>query len=217
MVLNGRKSGMESVELKDLVGGQPKDVGRALSDYRQRNNLTLQDIANMTGVSVGTLSKLENDKATPSFRTLTRIMDVLNLKDDSKEPEPVPPQARGSARKTVTRLNDTLVNVTDRAIMNIHAAELLNKEMFPMVVQITIHTVPPMEIWTRHSGDEFVYVLSGAVEVHVEHYRPYVIHAGESTYYDSGMRHVIVSHSEEDAMVISVSTSHSDQDIIQPI
>lgn len=200
---------MDAARVAKVVAG-PRDIARALAEYRQRHNMTLQDIAGITGVSIGTLSKLENDKATPSFGTLTRIMRHLDLSAGLPEE---PPDAAPSARKTVTREEDIIVAVTDRAIMSIHAAELLSKQMFPMVAQITLHEAPPIEQWTRHAGDEFIYVLSGTIEVHVEQYRPFIVRKGESTYYDSGMRHVIISHGEEDAVVLSVSTSRPAEDI----
>ncbi|WP_051661014.1 XRE family transcriptional regulator [Bosea sp. 117] len=199
----------------DIHGGDtgPRDIVRALSEYRLRRRMTLQDVANLTGVSVGTLSKLENDKATPSFGTLTRIMRHIDLSADL----PLRPAApAASARKAVTREENVITATTDRAIMSIHAAELMSKQMFPMVAQITLHETPPVEEWTRHAGDEFVYVLSGEVEVHVEPYRPFVLRSGQSAYYDSGMRHVIVSRGSEDAVVLSVSTSPASADITAP-
>lgn len=195
---------MAGRQLGSLVGGEPADVGRALVEYRRRHDLTLQDVSALTGVSVGTLSKIENEKATPSFRTLTRLIQVLGLPHPDHGDET---PSGASARKTVTRLDDAIINVTDISVMEIHAAELLNKAMFPMVARILVHEEPPIEEWTRHEGDEFIYVLSGEVEIFVEHYSSFVLKAGESTYYDSGMRHTIVSRSRKDAVVLSVSTS----------
>lgn len=191
--------------LQSLASAHPRQVALALSEYRKRNKMTLQAISDITGVSVGTLSKLENEKGTPSFRTLTRIIQLVDLSSGAR------PMAKkisaGSSRKTVTLQDQELVAKSDRAIMYIHSAELLKKEMFPMLAQVTLHEVPPIDVWAQHEGEEFIYVVSGVVEVHMEHYRSYKLCAGESTYYDSGMRHVIVSTGEHDAMVLSVSTS----------
>jgi len=40
---------------------------------------------------------------------------------------------------------------------------------------------------SQHRGEEFVYVLSGAIEVHTEHYAPFRLEQGESAYFDSSM------------------------------
>ena len=177
------------------------NISMALVEFRMRHELTLQDVADRTGVSIGTLSKLENRRGTPNFRTLTRIIQMLELHD------PPPEAAPAAGRKTVTKVDDTLSAVSDRAIMSVHAAELLNKSMFPMVAEITLREVPPIAEWAEHAGEEFIYVLTGEIEVLMEHYQPFVLRAGESTYYDSGMRHVVISLGAENATVISVSTS----------
>lgn len=195
-----------------LATAEPKDVADALRSYRRRNQLTLQDVSDRIGVSVGTLSKLENQKGTPNFRTLTRIVQLLDLANSeaavvANEPSPAPPMM---GRKTVTKPDTTLRVESDRAVMEIHAAELLKKDMFPMVAHITLHEVPPIDAWAQHEGEEFLYVLSGSIEVHMEHYRPFVLRAGESTYYDSGMRHVVISTEKTDAVVLSVTTSRDD-------
>jgi transcriptional regulator with XRE-family HTH domain len=192
-----------------LANTESKDVAEALKSYRRRQQLTLQDVSDRTGVSVGTLSKLENQKGAPNFRTLTRIVQLLDLVNGGNAAAiegAAPPQLM-MGRKTVTKPDSTLRVESDRAVMEIHAAELLKKDMFPIVAQITLRAVPPVEDWTQHEGEEFVYVLSGTVEVHMEHYRPFVLRMGESTYYDSGMRHVVISTSDSDAVVLSVTTS----------
>jgi transcriptional regulator with XRE-family HTH domain len=195
-----------------LATAEPKDVADALRSYRRRNRLTLQEVSDRIDVSVGTLSKLENQKGTPNFRTLTRIVQLLDLAsgETAAAPgDPSPAQPR-MGRKTVTKPDTTLRVESDRAVMEIHGAELLKKDMFPIVARITLHEVPPVEAWAQHEGEEFLYVLSGAIEVHMEHYRPFVLRAGESTYYDSGMRHVVISIEKTDAVILSVSTSRDD-------
>lgn len=179
----------------------PKDVGRALAQYRQKNELTLQDVSLAIGVSPGTLSKLENAKGLPSFRTLMRILQHIDLSAAG----PTPPAA--TARKTVTRRGSIVLAYSDKGEFHIHAADLPHKAMFPMTSLISLQVPPPFETWSRHAGEEFVYVLRGAIKVYVEHHRPYLVREGESTYYDSGMCHVLVAHGGADALVLSVSTS----------
>jgi transcriptional regulator with XRE-family HTH domain len=199
-----------------LANAEPKDVAEALRSYRRRQQLTLQEVSDRIGVSVGTLSKLENQKGTPNFRTLTRIVQMLDLASGGSGPATgdAAPSAQMMGRKTVTKPDTTLRVESDRAVMEIHAAELLKKDMFPIVARITLREVPTIGDWAQHAGEEFLYVLSGTIEVHMEHYRPFVLQAGESTYYDSGMRHVVISTGDSDAFVLSVSTS---RDNVTPV
>ncbi|QRG08694.1 cupin domain-containing protein [Xanthobacter dioxanivorans] len=66
-------------------------------------------------------------------------------------------------------------------------------------------SVEEFDHWSQHNGEEFVYVLSGAIEVHTEFYAPFRLEAGESAYFDSSMAHLYVSVTQEDARVLSVS------------
>ena len=60
--------------------------------------------------------------------------------------------------------------------------------MIPVYTHIRAKSVAEFGELVRHSGEEFIYVLDGAVEVHTEFYDPLVLHAGESIYIDSNMR-----------------------------
>ena len=45
----------------------------------------------------------------------------------------------------------------------------------------------------HHSGEEYIYVLEGRIEIHTEFYDPIVLEAGESIYIDSNMGHAYVA------------------------
>ena len=48
-------------------------------------------------------------------------------------------------------------------------------------------------------------MLSGQVLFYSEHYQPVELNEGDSTYYDAGMGHAVVSISEEDAVILWVT------------
>ena len=77
--------------------------------------------------------------------------------------------------------------------------------MMPYVSRIKARDQSEFPEWIRHSGEEFLYVLSGDLELHTERYKPLVMHPGDSAYYDSGMGHFCISTGEEDAMILWVS------------
>jgi quercetin dioxygenase-like cupin family protein len=59
----------------------------------------------------------------------------------------------------------------------------------------------------RHPGEEFLFVVQGAVELHTEIYSPVVLQAGESIYFDSSTGHAYVRHGEAPCTVLSVCTA----------
>jgi transcriptional regulator with XRE-family HTH domain len=52
-------------------------VGEAVRRLRQAKGMTLQELADASGVSIGMLSQIERDRANPSLRVLTQIRDAL--------------------------------------------------------------------------------------------------------------------------------------------
>ena len=83
--------------------------------------------------------------------------------------------------------------------------ELTSKGMVPYISRIKARDVSENDEWIRHRGEEFMYVLSGELELHTEHYRPLRLTAGDSVYYDSGMGHCCISTSDDEATVLWVS------------
>ena len=56
--------------------------------------------------------------------------------------------------------------------------------------------------WVRHDGEEFLYVLTGVVQLFTEFYEPVEMRRGDSAYYDGSMGHNVISVSDEDATIL---------------
>src|SRR5688500_14849659 len=65
-------SGPSSARRRPLVGAQ-------IRRRRRERGLTLAGVAELTGLNVGYLSQLENDKASPSLETLAALGDALDV------------------------------------------------------------------------------------------------------------------------------------------
>lgn len=55
-------------------------VIKAMIELRKIKNITQEELAEITGVSQGDISRLENGNANPSLRTLQRIASGLGMK-----------------------------------------------------------------------------------------------------------------------------------------
>ena len=86
-----------------------------------------------------------------------------------------------------------------------------------LVEDINLYTaaVPEIDIdllsgWEQlHDGEEFIYILSGKVVLHTEHYEPVLLLPGDSCYFASAMGHALVNGDTKDAEVLWVC-SHVD-------
>ncbi len=63
----------------DLTRRRRPAVGGQIRRRRRERNLTLAQISATTGLNVGYLSQVENDKASPSLETLAALADALDV------------------------------------------------------------------------------------------------------------------------------------------
>lgn len=181
---------------QNQIGGRLKEIRRSL-------NRTLAEVSQATNVSISNLSKIENNQISPSFDIMKRICDGLGVSIEDF----VRPGAKSvvSGRKTTTRADEGDHFTSGQYDYRAHASELSRKAMVPLEIVVHARSVDEFDHWSQHRGEEFVYVLSGAIEIHTEHYAPFRLASGESAYFDSSMRHLYLSVSKNDARVLSVS------------
>jgi transcriptional regulator with XRE-family HTH domain len=176
-----------------------------LKSLRQKEGLTLDELARASGVSISTISKIENQQQKPGFETVLKISRALhvNFVHMLEPPVPAPPNL---ARRVVTRAGEAAIYESGSYIYAAHATELAHKTMVPLLMHIKTGTLPPPEEWSVHDGEEFAFVVEGEVELHTEQYAPVVLKKGDSCYFDSTMRHAYVAKSEG-TVVLSICLS----------
>lgn len=178
-------------------------LGRSIRDARRAKGWTLEEAGKAAGIGRSTLSKIENNQTKPSFDIVRRLTQALDMnppqlfvqsgQDGVSGRRDFTPRGAGEQRETPTYSHELL------------CTELASKRMLPYVSTIKARDIAEFETWIRHSGEEFMFVLSGELTFVSEHYRPLPMKAGDSIYYDSAMGHGCLSTSEEDAQVLWVS------------
>jgi transcriptional regulator with XRE-family HTH domain len=177
-------------------------IGERLREIRRRDSLTLQVVADKSGVAASTISKIENRQISASYDTLKKICDGLSISlEDLVNPAH---RVFTSGRRAVTRLGEPIRFESGQYDYQVHASELSRKSMVPFEMTVRARKPDEFDHWSRHDGEEFVYVMNGAIMVHTEIYAPFRLSKGESAYFDSGMGHIYVSVSKEDAQILSI-------------
>jgi len=57
-----------------------KSIGKTIYHRRQTLRITQSDLAELAGVSLRTIIKIERDQANPTISVVTKIADILGLK-----------------------------------------------------------------------------------------------------------------------------------------
>jgi len=182
-------------------------IGKRIKESRQERHWTLATLSKRSHVSISTLSKIENNQVTASFDAVVRIARALNIRFDQLLDSRGP--AFQSSRHTTTRAGSGITFSTEFYDYEVHSANLTQKRMIPLHMRIRNRELPPLETWSRHEGEEFIYVLGGEVELHTGCYARALLRQGDSAYIDSSMAHAFVSVSPSDAEILSVCLSHS--------
>lgn len=171
---------------------------------RRRAGLTLQELAERSGLASSTLSKIENGQLSPTFETLLRLADGLGI--DVAELFDTESPVDASARRSVTRRGQGRLHITQQYRYEMYCTDLFRKEFTPLVTTVTAHSLEAFQSLSRHEGEEFIYVLSGEIELHTEHYEPARLRSGDGCYFDSSMGHACISVSKKDAEILWVTS-----------
>ncbi|WP_067560640.1 helix-turn-helix domain-containing protein [Halofilum ochraceum] len=185
------------------------NLGSRVKTLRQERGLTLQQVSERSGVSVSTLSKVENGQVSGTINTMLKIARGLGVLFDHllEDTDTNPPPTGRLVRTTADQVDRFPTEFYD---YQVHSTEMVGRHMLPLVIDVKTRQPPPKVDWSTHEGEEFLLVLEGRVEFHSEHYGPVALNPGDSIYFDSSMRHAYVSVGEGDARVISISLAQEE-------
>jgi transcriptional regulator with XRE-family HTH domain len=187
--------------------------GAMLKKLRIQRGWTLKEVSSRTGYPVSTLSKIENDRVSLTYDKLTRISAGLEIDFSSLfgAQEAAPEGAALHGRRSITRTGEGR-SIESKNYFHLYpATELLNKRLIPIIVEIRARSLEEFGELVRHSGEEYVYVLEGEVEVHTSAYAPVRLRAGDSIYFDSTMGHAYIAASSGPCRVLGVCSGTESQ------
>ena len=163
-------------------------IGREVKAFRKKLGLTVADLSEATGISIGMLSKIENGMTSPSLTTLQTLSAALGVQISSffreyeetrsavhvKAGEGMEIERRGSRAGHQYNLLGHLGGNTSGVMVEPYMITLTSEsDVFPAF---------------QHDGLEFLYVLEGEVE-----YRhganTYHLCPGDSLYFDANAPH----------------------------
>ena len=173
-------------------------VGPRLREVRKRRGLTLSDVAEATGLSTSTLSRLESGQRRPTLDVLLPLAQVYRVALDDIVGAP----ATGDPRihiKPLRRDGMVYVPLTSR-----EAPVQAFKAILPG------RRGEPKPKWAAHGGYEWLYVLSGSVDLMLgEHVT--TLSQGEAAEFDTRGPHHLVSGSAQAAEILILFSPQGEQ------
>jgi transcriptional regulator with XRE-family HTH domain len=179
-------------------------VGTKLATLRQSHGLSQEELALRAGCDVETIIQIENDSVVASLAPLIKLTRALGLRlgtllDDDKGLGPV-----------ITRTGDitssdhviSLETGTEDAPLDFYslADGKISRHMDPFIIDVA----PDQERnLTKHEGEEFIYAMSGRVEIEYGK-DTLVLEPGDSIYYDSIVPHQVRCAGTDSARILAV-------------
>lgn len=180
---------VSKTEPKDTQALGPREtatiLGGRLRELRKARSMTLQALAEKAGLSVGFLSQLERNQASPSVRALNALAQALDVSIHWFFPDPEEEQdldadiiVRSGRRRAIrfdTGIKDELLcpNLTGQLEM--------------LICTLQPGASSDEELYS-HKGEEAGYVASGRLELTVEE-KTYDLEKGDSFHFDSNRPH----------------------------
>ena len=186
----------------------PSTLGQRLRTARKQLGWTLAQVAERSDVSITTISRAERGQLALGYENVAALAHALNLDMGTlfSSEYAAPPSPEGPI---VTRAGE---GVSYRGLSFTYeflATQASGKPINPVLGTIHARAVNGPEDFARHAGVEFVYVLSGEIEVHFEHGEKVRLGRGDSLYFDSRIGHAYITVSRQLGKVIGVITAES--------
>ena len=175
------------------------DIGNKLKELRVLKGLTQEELADRSELSKGFISQLERNLTSPSITTLMDILQCLGTSIGEFFNEAPDEQIVFGKQDYFVKEDTEYKNEIKWIIPN---AQKNTIEPIYLTLQAGGSTCP----YTPHEGEEFGYVLQGAVSIHLGN-KTYKAKKGESFYYTADKTHFLSS--KNGATLIWVSSPPS--------
>lgn len=186
------------------------DPGEVLRGIRTERGMTLAEVSKRTGMPISTLSKVETGKISLSYEKLMRLSRGLDIDITRLFAAPKAASAGRSlttGRRTITRAGDGPRIRTATYDYVYPSADLLNKSLNPMIIDVRARSLAEFGDMMRHPGEEYALVLEGQCEFHCDLYAPSLMSTGDSVYFDGSMGHAYVAVGEGPCRILSICSA----------
>jgi len=193
-------------------------LGSLLRSLRARNGWTLKEMSERTAIPVSTLSKVEHDRLTLTYDKLVQLSQRLNIRISELFADPADSvEPAVTARRSIGVIDDAVRVNTKNYDYYYLCPELRKKRMIPILTRIRAKSAQEFGDLVRHSGEEYIYVLKGGINVLTEFYDPVSLGVGESIYLDSNMGHAYVTAEGCDEATVLGMCSSTDEGLLDSL
>ncbi len=185
-------------------------VGAKLRAIRKKKGFTLKELSAQSGVSLSTLSKAELGHTALSYEKFVAIalaldVDISVLLQTHRGAHTKMLSAQALVANSITQEEYSTVNYQHKFLFS----DTSGKAMIPILATIFSREIEEFTEYIKHSGQEFVFVLDGAVRIVFETGNVISLKKNDAAYFDSSVGHVYLSSSKSPAKVLAVCSDRN--------
>lgn len=181
-------------------------LGNKITTLREAHHLSRADLAARCSCDESVIAGLEEGTAPASLAPLIKITRALGVRlgtlmDDDEALGPV--YISEDQMEEVQRLKSlqTASDAGDLSYFSL-AAGRPSRHMDPFIITVTPSGETNHKL-VGHEGEEWLYGMEGCVEIEYGH-ETFILHPGESIYYDSIVPHQVRAHDGQNAKFLAV-------------
>ncbi|MCI2242020.1 helix-turn-helix domain-containing protein [Adlercreutzia faecimuris] len=180
-------------------------LGRKITTLRTAHHLSAQDLADRCQCDVEVIEKLEAGEVPPSLAPLIKITRALGVRlgtlmDDDEAFGPAYIDGEQMAEVERVKALQTASDAGDLSYFSL-AAGRPSRHMDPFVITVTPSGETTHKL-DSHEGEEWLYGMEGCIEIEYGN-EVFVLHPGESIYYDSIVPHQVRAHDGQNAKFLA--------------
>jgi len=190
----------------DPGGFKPVSVGQRLREYRIERGFSIKELAEKSGLAVNTLSLIENQKSSPSVKTLVQLAKALEIPLANLF-EPL----HSSQHFILSKKGHRRSMCQDGITVEDCGFELEKQSMQPCIVTMPVGKdsgASPVV----HTGYEFIFCLSGEIDYFVQDNK-HTLKEGDSLLFEARFPHRWVNPGSEPAVYLLIMVPSDKEDI----
>jgi transcriptional regulator with XRE-family HTH domain len=182
-----------------------RSIGERLRKLRKAQKRTLVELAELSGVDIATISRIETGRMSGTLESHIRLASALGLKltDLYAGIEEVRAR-RGATVQLPAQHKDVYVHEAGKSSIALLTSDIMQKKLMPILV-----TIEPGGRTQREEAkvgtEKFLYVLDGAVEARVGD-DTHQLKRGSGLYLDAAVPHSFRNAGRRAARMIAVMT-----------
>jgi transcriptional regulator with XRE-family HTH domain len=170
--------------------------GERVRELRKAQGLTLENVSEASGLSRASMSKIERGEMSPTYASLLKIARGLGtdvcLLISGRQPAgggyAITRAGKGSEHRADKRFPSRLL-----------APDLPDRSLYAFITEVHCVPIEKYGPWDSHDSEDFLYVLDGVIEVHLQGRTPVRLRKGDSMQMDGRIAHALIAPPSADS------------------